>query len=583
VARRAATLVLGIVMTAVITASATAQTAVQEVTARRSLDRATAPQPLPEARVRFTSQRAPANADQIRFTLNGVTLVGATAFDADALSALYAQDIGREITLTQVFGVAAALQDAYRAEDMIFTRVIVPAQEIIDGVVRLEVIEARIDDIVLEEPEGPVGPVRALARRMVAALIGVDNPTGAQIERAILNINELPGVTRATIVPQPTGGASRGGLTLYLNIERDPFEAVLYADNRQTPAIGRNVAGATVTLKSYSAAADTTSLSIFNSFDVFSDRVPETGAVDGPGDFDERTTLYAQHQRAVGTDGATVAVKGLYSRTRLGDDLASVGVTGDQVFASAELSYPIIRSRSREVGVSAQFDYLDSETDISNGRLRISDDRIRAAAVSLSGLQRDARGYTSFNATVRQGLDILDATQSDDLERSRFDGEAVFTLIRGEAERQVALDGAFDIFARVGAQYAFDPLLAAEEFAIGGLSYGRGFDPSEFTGEHGVGASAELRRNWRLDLMGVQLSLQGYGFADYGVIWNVKDGEPKREDLFSAGGGVRFYLPQDAFVEAEIAVPIDQPLTRVNSDGEQISGARFFLTLSKRF
>ncbi len=563
--------------------AAFAQTAVQQVEARRDADRSKSPGPLTSVGVPFTSQRPPSNADDIRFTLTSLALVGATAFEPAEISALYAGDLGREITLTRLFEIAGAVQTFYRDADFIFTRVLVPAQEIVNGVVRIEVIEARIDGLVVEEPADPVGPVRRLAERMVSALVGVDNPTGAQIERAVLNVNALPGIARATVVPQPSGPESRGGLILHLNVERDPFEGVLYADNRQTPAIGRSVVGATVTMNSYSPWADTTSLSIFNSFDVFSDTVPETGETDGAGYFDERTTFYAVHQRAVGRDGAMLKASGLYSRTLPGDDLSVVAIDGDQYFGSLELSQPFIRSRRLGVGGAVVFEYLDSGTDISNGLFRITDDRIRVAAARVDGLYRDAFGYTTFETQVRQGLDILDATPADQPERSRFDGQSVFTLVRGEAERLVLLGDDFSAWARLGAQYSFDPLLSSEEFSIGGLTYGRGYDPSEFTGDHGFGLAAELRHSWRLNVEGFAFSAEGYGFLDYGVVWNAGEGEPARRDIVSTGGGVRLFLPENAFVGAEIAIPVGRPLTRVDEDGEQIDGPRFFLTLSKRF
>lgn len=562
---------------------ASAQTALQEIEARRSVIRGDAPEPLTAPRVQFTSQRPPSNADDIRFTLEALDLSGATAFGPGELEALYAADIGGEIALTRLFEIAGAVQAFYRDADLIFTRVFVPAQEIVNGVARIEVVEARIERVVVEEPNAPIGPVRQLAQRMIAVLEGVENPTGAQIERAVLNVSELPGITRATVVPQPSGPESRGGLVLHLNVERDAFEGVLYADNRQTPAVGRNVVGATATLNSYSPWADTTSLSIFNSFDVFSDTSPDTGETDPAGDFDERTTLYGVHQRAVGRDGAMLTATGLYSRTRPGDDLAAAGIDGDQYFGSLDLSYPFIRSRRLAVGGALAFEYLDSGSDISNGLFRVTDDRIRVAAARLNGVYRDETGYATFDAQVRRGLDILDATPPEQLERSRFDGETVFTTIRATAERLVLLPEDFSAWARVGGQYAFDPLLASEEFSIGGLTYGRGYDPSEFTGDHGFGVSAELRHEWRLDLGEFPVTAEGYGFVDYGVVWNIGEGEPAKEDIVTTGGGVRLLLPRDVFVGAELAVPVGQPLARTDEDGEPIDGPRFFLTLSKRF
>ena len=149
-----------------------AQTAQQEVEARTEQV-----QPRPKAltdapAVQFTSQRPPANAEEIVFLLNEIVVEGATLYDNTALSALYEEKIGQEVTLLEVFDVAGAIQKRYRDDDYVFTRVVVPAQSIEGGLVRIEVIEATIEAVSVEEPEDPVGPVTALVEVMIAPLIG---------------------------------------------------------------------------------------------------------------------------------------------------------------------------------------------------------------------------------------------------------------------------------------------------------------------------------------------------------------------------------------------------------------------------
>ena len=135
-----------------------AQTALQDVEARTERV-----EPRPEAfdgpSVQFTSQRPPANAEEIVFDLNQIVVEGATLYDDTALSALYDDKIGKEVTLLEVFDIAGAIQKLYRDNDYVFTRVVVPAQSIEGGVVRIEVIEATIEAVSVEEPQDPVGPV----------------------------------------------------------------------------------------------------------------------------------------------------------------------------------------------------------------------------------------------------------------------------------------------------------------------------------------------------------------------------------------------------------------------------------------
>lgn len=562
---------------------ARAQTARQDIEARERVDPAARPAALANPEIQFTSQRAPANAGEIVFQLNDIVVAGATAFDAAELGEIYAADIGAEIALSRIFEIAADIQALYRDADYIFTRVVVPAQEINGGVVRIEVIEALITAVTIEEPEGEIGPVRALAERMIAPLVGVANPTGAALERALLNVNGIPGVIRATAVPQPDPDDERGGLQLFVNVEREAIEGVIYADNRQTEGIGRGLVGGTVTFNSYSEAGDTTSLSVFNSFDVQSDRTG-TGLSDGPGDFDERNTVQIAHQRNIGADGATLRAVALYSRTKPGDELADVAIDGEQIFAALEAEYPLIRARRFELGAAVGAEFFESETDISNGAIRVADDRLRVVRASLDGVLRDSFGYTRFGATLRRGIEIFDASDLADNEKSRDDADGGFTLVKAEVDRLVAINESLSFFGRISAQYAFDPLLASEEFAVGGVTFGRGVDPSLHTGDHGVGASGELRYLQPVTVEGYPVNLEFYGFADYGIVWNKGAGQPDRAQILTLGGGLRLFLPEDFTFGFEVGVPVYEDVKSTSTpDDVDIGDPRFYVNFSKRF
>lgn len=565
-----------------------AQTAPQEIEARQRADVSARPQPFSGPEIQFTSQRPPSNSDEIRFQLNDVVISGGTAFSEEAMRALIENDLGSEVALTRVYELAGEIQGLYRDADYIFTRVVIPAQEIDGGVVRIEIIEAIITAVVIEEPDGEIGPVKELAEEMVAPIVNLRNPTGSMLERTLLNVNEIPGITRATAIPQADPDDARGGLQLFVNVEREAVEAVVFADNRQTEGIGRGLVGGTVTFNSYSKWGDTTSISVFNSFDVQRDQ-QGTGAnatLDGAMDFDERNTIQVTHQRQLGLDGATVQAVGLYSRTRPGDELFDSGIEGEQFLVGLEASYPVLRTRQYELSGSIGAEFFESTTDISNGQLNVADDRLRVVYASLDGIRRDEFGYTRANVSVRKGFDALNASDRNVDNRSRDDGEVDFTLIRADLDRLFVINDDLSFLGRVGGQYSFDPLLASEEFSIGGLTYGRGFDPSIFVGDHGVGVSGELRYLKPLVIEGYPITLEAFGFAEYGVIWNKGDGAPQMAEIASLGGGLRLFFPENYALGFELAFPVDAETDDPNDafvDTIDLGEPRLYVNFSKRF
>ncbi|MEE3098421.1 MAG: POTRA domain-containing protein, partial [Pseudomonadota bacterium] len=139
--------------------------------------RAEAPGPLgPDSELRFTSQTPPANAREIRFVLRGVELSGGTLYPDAELAPLWSEALDAEIDLAEVFALAARIQNRYRDDGYLFTRVVVPAQRIDGGRVRFEIVEATLASVTIEAPGLPLGPMRALAERTVAPLQGLRNP-----------------------------------------------------------------------------------------------------------------------------------------------------------------------------------------------------------------------------------------------------------------------------------------------------------------------------------------------------------------------------------------------------------------------
>jgi len=204
---------------------------------------------------------------------------------------------------------------------------------------------------------------------------------------------------------------------------------------------------------------------------------------------------------------------------------------------------------------------------------------LRVVYVGFRVLQRDALGYTRADAQVRQGVNILGSSEAGDPGLSRFDGVPDFTILRGSIDRELVLPFAgrkFSLFGSVVGQLSSSPVLSSEEFAVGGQQIGRAYDPSEFTGDSGVGALGEVRFQTDFDALGLRIGAQFYGFADIAEVHNRGD-VISSENLKSYGGGIRLSLPHDASISGEVAVPL-QPLQRTDE-----TDPRFFVNVVKRF
>ena len=522
--------------------------------------------PLPQAVIEFPTQQAPANSGTFSFVLSDIAIEGPEVVPRESLRPLYADLVGKQITLLQAFDVLAQIQAAHRDAGYVFTRVVAPPQEINGGIFTVQVVEAFIGDVVIEEPEGTVGPPLPLIDKIAGQLEGVKNPTLAQLERVLLLINDVPGIIQATAVPR--SGTGLGAVDLYINVVRDPFSGVFFADNRQSPILGPLILGVSLEASSWSSAGDTTTLSFFN-----------TAGPNLPDDLTERNIVQLEHQRNIGSNGTTVKVRGLASINEPGNTLEALDISGEQFNFETTIEHPFVRTRPFSLWLNAGFEVEENDVETQDGAATIVDDSLRVAYIGARILQRDDFGFTRADIQLRQGLGIFGASDPGENNLSRFDGKAEFTSLQGSVDREVVFPFAgrkISVFASALGQISSDPLLSSEEFAVGGQLIGRAYDPSEFTGDSGVGALGELRYQTDFEVVGAQIGAQFYGYADIAEVYNRGDAIGS-ENLQSYGGGVRVSLPQDLSISGEVAVP-KQRLQRNNE-----RKPRFFFNLVKRF
>jgi hemolysin activation/secretion protein len=500
--------------------------------------------------------RPPPGTEDEPLDFADLRLQGVTAFDTAELADIYADRRGEEITFGEFYGFAAAIERRYQQAGYVLSFAYVPPQTVEDGVFTIAVVEGYVARIIVEGVEGRLK--RTIER--VLAPIAEDRPLRqATLERQLLLANDLAGIT-ATGVLQPAEGEP-GASELLVTVERDPVEARLTIDNR-----GADFSGPW--------------------------RVTGLASVNSPGGLGERLSGYAtvaidpQELLAGGLDLSIPLGEGAwranlaasYSDSEPGDDLADLEILTESIGWSAGASYAVIRRRSENLTLEADFAWLDTEVralddDFSRDRLRT----LSAAVVyDQTGF---LNGASSLRLAATQGLPIFAATDPDSDLVSRADAQPDFSRITLDAVRAQRLYGPLTLLVTAGGQYAFDPLPAAEEFAAGGSIYGRAFDAGEITGDHGAAISVELQWPFSPGWAGLD-RVTPYGFVDAGWVWDREsDVSEGLEDRLSSGGvGVRAELFDRVDVGLEYARPVDEPNT-VDDD----FGDRVFFTLTTRF
>jgi hemolysin activation/secretion protein len=136
-------------------------------------------------------------------------------------------------------------------------------------------------------------------------------------------------------------------------------------------------------------------------------------------------------------------------------------------------------------------------------------------------------------------------------------------------------------------QFTNHSLPSSEQFQVGGYYTVRGYPVSELSGDKGCTASAELHtpiylipKTWKTPYgkSTWRDALSFLGFFDWGHSINnsPRNGEFKRETIYSAGAGLRFNLTGQAYISFDYGFTLGQEASDGNDSQGYIETKLFF-------
>lgn len=512
----------------------------------------------------------PEGAEAEKFVLTAIEISGMTAYPDHEIRALYARYLGQEISVATLFEIITALHNKYLQDGYTLSRVFLPRQDIKNGIARIDVVEGYISIVELD-PSLPRDFVIDDAIRRIMAMRPVNT---VELERLLLVINALPHMGVGAILAKPDERSADanipGALRLILrNEKQDEIFAGFGFDNHgsvftgpyQISGYGRvyNLGMAHSTLEISTAASTSLPEQQFLALDY---KIPVFGA-----------------------SGTMLSFTTSFAKTEPGSNLDRLDIKGRSKFFAADISYPLIRQRAVVLNANAGFDIRNSKTDILDDLLY--DDRLRVLRAGLNFSASDSwagswSGVTLLDFHYARGLDILGARETGSFKLSRLDGESDFNKMTGVIGRLQSLPLGFELYGLISGQYAFEPLLSAEEFGFGGGVLGRGYNPSEIAGDRGIAGTLELRHHSGALPVPLRIEAQPYVFYDAGKVWNIDDGDTTHMSAASGGVGTRFTMENSWNMDLNLAFPLTRPAQNAPKYSHKY-GPRLMFELRKAF
>lgn len=478
-----------------------------------------------------------------------------TAYTKKEINNLFKDSFDKEINIKQVYEFAEILTKKYKEDGYILSKVIVPPQNLKNGIIRLHGVEGYIESIDVKQKEG-----KTYDKELIETVKKLTEPITNQkplninvLEKQMLLANDLPGIEAKAVV---SPAEAKYGAKLTVFVSKKNYNGSITIDNRGNDYMGPVRAK----LKHK-----------FNG--IINNKDEAIIALLTTSDFQELLNGDLIYKSYIGTNGLHFKTKYTYSKSEPGgEDLKAFELKNSNNNFNIGLYYPIKKTRTFTSTLFTNFAYKNSSSEILG--LNLYDDKIYTFKIGTKGHFLTSKNtYSNYEISLTKGLDILNATQDDD-NKSRVNGTSDFLSINGYIDNEYYFNQNFSFYNLLKGQYSSSNLLSLSEFNAGGAEIGRGYDASEITGETGVGIALEIRYKNTAKYKYIK-SYSLYGFYDFAYVENNDPlpGEEENQEISSAGIGLNIYPMNNFKINFELAKPLEKDVSSTGNKDLRVFGS----------
>ncbi|MBS0305236.1 MAG: ShlB/FhaC/HecB family hemolysin secretion/activation protein [Proteobacteria bacterium] len=477
------------------------------------------------------AQAATPQVDVRRVVIEGATLIPAEQLLADAPTPRGPTD------LAVLQRLAERVQRRYAEAGYGGVVAYLPAQGVVDGTVRIVVVEGRVASITVRDVEGPAA---VAARAALPALEQGRTPRLRTIDRQLQLANENP-ARQMQVLLSP--GERSGEIAAELSVQQhDPWRAVLSAENTGNPGTGRWRVGAALQHADVSGVGDVAALQLQTS----------------PSHASGVVVASIMYRRPLPGILSMLEGYAAYSDIDAGTSTTPVGdlsISGRGQLAGLRLTHylPFATELDQRAGVA-----IDRRAYVNRCAIAglpagacgsaVGDVTVMPLTLEYSLRSSGAFGWAASLAWTRNfGWGGGASAGTAAFEALRPGARSHYSTWHLATSAQTALAESWRLDARLNVQWTNDALVSGEQFGIGGAASVRGYREREIAGDRGAAASLELTSPELLALVRSDAGasqLRAFGFVDGGVVANRFDAPCRFErshcNLAGAGVGLQF-------------------------------------------
>jgi hemolysin activation/secretion protein len=496
-------------------------------------------------------------------TVTAFRIAGLEPARAEPLLPMLQKYIGAGKTLADLEDAAKDIEVALQRQGLFLAQAYVPEQNLVDGVVTLQVLVGRIGAVKIEaEPGVKVAP--EFMDRIVAILR--DNPVAERelIERALFTLADLRGIAvNSSLTPGDKVG--QADLTIKVSAARSNSYSLEF-DNGGSVFTGR-----------YRLFANGEWFNLAGRGDVAS--IKAQASANGGSAF-----VRAAWLTPINEHGSKVGVAASYLKYKLGGELEPLDADGTAAALSLQLLHPQIRSRNANLFLTASADLRSFDDRVHTLPLKIKKGVTGYVTLGAVGDFRDTLGgggITNYATTLVGGRLKIDTEDEFIIDQSDqgYKSAGNYAKLALLGSRLQVLPNKDYLYFSGSAQLASKNLDSSEKFSLGGPSGVRAYPSPESPSDSGLILSWEYRKPFTVEALPGDWVFALFGDYGTGRIHQdplATDTENTRT-LSAHGVGVTYGGASGLIVKGFVAV---RGNTKAQSDD---SRARVYVQLSQPF
>ena len=468
------------------------------------------------------------------FIVREFRIIGSTVFSTEELAATVKSFTDRPLTFTDLLQVRSAIADLYIRNGYITSGAFIPPQETNNGVVTIQVIEGKLEDIQITGMNR-LDPDYVKSRLSLATIAPLNRDRLINALQ-LLQIDPLFSFVSAEL---KTGSQLGTNILAVRVTEANSFNAQIGINNSAPVSVGQLQRQIEISDRNLLGFGDKISANYSNT--------------DGRNQYSFNYTI------PINPDSGTVSLSFSNTNSNIVEpEFKSLDIYANSTTYEFSFRQPIIRTPAQELAIGLTASHSDSFTTLLKLPIPLSLGADDLGRTKLSILrffqdysQRSTEDVLSLRSQFSLGLGgVLNSTENVKSPDSNF------VAWRGQMQYIRSLAEDTLLLVNGSLQFADRPLPAAERFSLGGALNGRGYRQDAIIGDNGLNLSLEARFPI-LRMPEVEGLLQAAPFVDFGSVWNNDSSATLTNNwLMGTGLGLRWQMGNRLTARLDYGFPL---------------------------